>query len=116
MEPNSTEESMDVTSSTTPPTKVDSRRVEIQAKFEEICQSLNLDEQAKTCAWDAYVDLSDKYGLEEQNRPTHWLACALYVACRTTKVETVSGEETMGSNVPLTRILKEADIRYVLDV
>lgn len=110
MEPNSTEESMDVTSSTTPPTKVDSRRVEIQAKFEEICQSLNLDEQAKTCAWDAYVDLSDKYGLEEQNRPTHWLACALYVACRTTKVETVSGEETMGSNVPLTRILKEADI------
>ena len=46
------------------PEKVDNKRVDVLAKFEEICQSLNLDEQAKKCAWDSYVDLSDKYGLE----------------------------------------------------
>ena len=65
MESSEVEERMEVASPTTPPTeKVDNKRVDVLAKFEEICQSLNLDEQAKKCAWDSYVDLSDKYGLE----------------------------------------------------
>lgn len=36
----------------------------VQVKFEEICQGLNLDKQAQEKAWDSYVRLSEKYGLE----------------------------------------------------
>lgn len=36
----------------------------VQLKFEEICQGLNLDKQAQEKAWDSYVRLSEKYGLE----------------------------------------------------
>ena len=36
----------------------------VQIKFEEICQGLNLDKQAREKAWDSYMRLSEKYGLE----------------------------------------------------
>lgn len=52
----------------------------VQIKFEEICQGLNLDKQAQEKAWDSYMRLSEKYGLEVRTRPcdshvTHLPTC-----------------------------------------
>ena len=41
----------------------------VQIKFEEICQGLNLDKQAQEKAWDSYMRLSEKYGLEVSTGP-----------------------------------------------
>uniref|UniRef100_A0A8C7BMA5 Retinoblastoma-like protein 2 n=1 Tax=Neovison vison TaxID=452646 RepID=A0A8C7BMA5_NEOVI len=74
-----------------------------QQRFEELCSRLNMDEAARAEAWDSYRNMSESYTLEGND--LHWLACALYVACRKS-VPTVSKGTVEGNYVSLTRILR----------
>lgn len=62
-----------------------------------------MDEAARAEAWDSYRAMSESYTLEGND--LHWLACALYVACRRS-VPTVSKGTVEGNYVSLTRILR----------
>ncbi|XP_004583909.2 retinoblastoma-like protein 2 [Ochotona princeps] len=75
----------------------------IQQRFDELCSRLNMDEAARAEAWDSYRSMSESYTLEGND--LHWLACALYVACRKS-VPTVSKGTVEGNYVSLTRILR----------
>ena len=47
-----------------------------------------------------------------QGESLHWLACALYVACRKSVVPTVDSSGTVEGNcVSLTRLLRAAKLR-----
>lgn len=48
-----------------------------------------------------------------QGDPCHWLACAIYVACRNVTEHTVGDSETLieGNLVSLTRLLRLCNIR-----
>ncbi|KAM5296819.1 retinoblastoma-like protein 2 isoform 1-T4 [Glossophaga mutica] len=72
-------------------------------RFEELCCRLNMDETARAEAWDSYRSMSESYTLEGND--LHWLACALYVACRKS-VPTVSRGTVEGNYVSLTRLLR----------
>ncbi|XP_019499398.1 PREDICTED: retinoblastoma-like protein 2 isoform X2 [Hipposideros armiger] len=74
-----------------------------QQRFDELCSRLNMDEAARAEAWDSYRSMSESYTLEGND--LHWLACALYVACRKS-VPTVSKGTVEGNYVSLTRILR----------
>ncbi|XP_024407208.2 retinoblastoma-like protein 2 [Desmodus rotundus] len=74
-----------------------------QQRFEELCCRLNMDETARAEAWDSYRSMSQSYTLEGND--LHWLACALYVACRKS-VPTVSKGTVEGNYVSLTRLLR----------
>ncbi|XP_042545829.1 retinoblastoma-like protein 2 isoform X1 [Dipodomys spectabilis] len=76
---------------------------QVQQRFDELCCSLNMDEAARAEAWDSYRSMSESYTLEGND--LHWLACALYVACRKS-VPTVSKGTVEGNYVSLTRILR----------
>ncbi|XP_055476901.1 retinoblastoma-like protein 2 isoform X1 [Psammomys obesus] len=76
---------------------------QIQQRFEELCSRLNMDEAARAEAWSSYRSMSESYTLEGND--LHWLACALYVACRKS-VPTVSKGTVEGNYVSLTRILR----------
>ncbi|XP_073882783.1 retinoblastoma-like protein 2 isoform X6 [Macaca fascicularis] len=80
----------------------------IQQRFDELCSRLNMDEAARAEAWDSYRSMSESYTLEGND--LHWLACALYVACRKS-VPTVSKGTVEGNYVSLTRILKCSEQR-----
>ncbi|XP_043937954.1 retinoblastoma-like protein 2 [Protopterus annectens] len=71
--------------------------------FDELCRNLNVDEVAANDAWISYDSINKNYTLEGNN--LHWLACALYVACRRT-VPTVSRGTVEGNYVSLTKILQ----------
>uniref|UniRef100_A0A2I3LNH9 RB transcriptional corepressor like 2 n=1 Tax=Papio anubis TaxID=9555 RepID=A0A2I3LNH9_PAPAN len=81
---------------------------QIQQRFDELCSRLNMDEAARAEAWDSYRSMSESYTLEGND--LHWLACALYVACRKS-VPTVSKGTVEGNYVSLTRILKCSEQR-----
>ena len=49
-----------------------------------------------------------------QGNQIHWLACALYEACRRTKVPTVGRGTVEGNCVSLTRLLRSSKFRYCL--
>ncbi|KAM9508583.1 retinoblastoma-like protein 2 isoform 2-T2 [Guaruba guarouba] len=72
-------------------------------RYEELCSSLNMDERARSEAWLSYQSMKRNYTLEGND--LHWLACALYVACRKA-VPTVSKGTAEGNYVSLTRILR----------
>ncbi|KAF4010696.1 hypothetical protein G4228_001936 [Cervus hanglu yarkandensis] len=74
-----------------------------QQRFDELCSRLNMDEAARAEAWESYRSMSESYTLEGND--LHWLACALYVACRKS-VPTVSKGTVEGNYVSLTRILR----------
>uniref|UniRef100_A0A8B9GKI5 RB transcriptional corepressor like 2 n=1 Tax=Astyanax mexicanus TaxID=7994 RepID=A0A8B9GKI5_ASTMX len=65
-----------------------------------------MDEEASNGAWRSYENISKNYTLEGSE--LHWLACALYVACRTS-VPTVSKGTAEGNYVSLTRILRSSE-------
>ncbi|KAM9569433.1 retinoblastoma-like protein 2 isoform 1-T1 [Salvelinus alpinus] len=75
----------------------------IRLGFEELCRALNMDVEASNEAWRSYESISKKYTLEGSD--LHWLACAIYVACRT-PVPTVDRGTAEGNYVSLTRILR----------
>ncbi|XP_056137847.1 retinoblastoma-like protein 2 [Lampris incognitus] len=71
--------------------------------FEDLCRALNMDEDASSEAWKSYENISRNFTLEGSE--LHWLACALYVACRSS-VPTVGKGTAEGNYVSLTRILR----------
>ncbi|XP_051548338.1 retinoblastoma-like protein 2 isoform X2 [Myxocyprinus asiaticus] len=73
--------------------------------FEDLCRALNMDEESSNGAWRSYENISKNYTLEGSE--LHWLACALYVACRSS-VPTVSKGTAEGNYVSLTRILRSS--------
>ncbi|XP_054566143.1 retinoblastoma-like protein 2 isoform X2 [Eptesicus fuscus] len=79
-----------------------------QQRFDELCCRLNMDEAARAEAWDSYRSMSESYTLEGND--LHWLACALYVACRKS-VPTVSKGTAEGNYVSLTRLLRCSEQR-----
>lgn len=74
-----------------------------KAGFEDLCRALNMDLEASNEAWKTYENISRNFTLEGDER--HWLACALYVACRSS-VPTVGRGTSEGNYVSLTRILR----------
>ncbi|NXS11747.1 RBL1 protein, partial [Neodrepanis coruscans] len=48
-----------------------------------------------------------------QGDPLHWVACALYVACRRSRVPTVGSGPMEGNGVSLTRILRSARLSLI---
>ncbi|XP_038138136.1 retinoblastoma-like protein 2 isoform X2 [Cyprinodon tularosa] len=74
-----------------------------RTRFDELCRALNMDEEASTEAWRSYENISRNFTLEGSE--LHWLACALYVACRSS-VPTVGKGTAEGNYVSLTRILR----------
>lgn len=52
-----------------------------------------------------------------QGDPLHWMACALYVACRTSITPTVQpGKTVEGNCVSLTKLLRLCNIRYEFNI
>uniref|UniRef100_A0A8B9U1P9 RB transcriptional corepressor like 1 n=1 Tax=Anas zonorhyncha TaxID=75864 RepID=A0A8B9U1P9_9AVES len=72
------------------------------AAIERLCQELNLD------AASAAEALRDFTG-----EALHWLACALYVACRKSVLPTVGSGLMEGNCVSLTRILRSAKLSLI---
>ena len=48
-----------------------------------------------------------------QGDQIHWLACALYVACRNSTLSTVQGTVVQGNGVSLTRLLRSAKLSLI---
>ncbi|KAM4643100.1 retinoblastoma-like protein 2 isoform 4-T5 [Amazona ochrocephala] len=71
-------------------------------RYEELCSSLNMDGRARCEAWLSYQNMKRNFTLEGND--LHWLARALYMACRKA-VPTVSKGTAEGNYVSLTRIL-----------
>ncbi|XP_058788567.1 retinoblastoma-like protein 1 isoform X2 [Phymastichus coffea] len=74
-------------------------------KHQDLCQKLNMDAGAANDAWKAYDDMRKRYSLEGDQ--SHWIGCALYVACRKTSFPTVGKSNTsiQGNCVSLTKLL-----------
>ncbi|XP_062276424.1 retinoblastoma-like protein 2 [Scomber scombrus] len=81
-----------------------------RAGFEELCRGLNMDEEASNEAWKTYENISRNFTLEGSE--LHWLACALYVACRSS-VPTVGKGTVEGNYVSLTRILRCSEMSLI---
>ncbi|XP_068452622.1 retinoblastoma-like protein 2 isoform X2 [Clinocottus analis] len=78
--------------------------------FEDLCRALNMDEEASSEAWKSYDTMSRNFTLE--GRDLHWLACSLYVACRSS-VPTVGKGTAEGNYVSLTRILRCSEMSLI---
>lgn len=79
-------------------------------RYENLCRDLNMDEETSNEAWSSYERISTNYTLEGDS--LHWLACALYVACRRSVVPTVDSSAIVEGNcVSLTRLLRAAKLR-----
>uniref|UniRef100_A0A3Q3WZP4 Uncharacterized protein n=1 Tax=Mola mola TaxID=94237 RepID=A0A3Q3WZP4_MOLML len=81
-----------------------------RAGFDDLCRALNMDEEAGSEAWKTYEKISRNFTLEGSE--LHWLACALYVACRSS-VPTVGKGTSEGNYVSLTRILRCSEMSLI---
>ncbi|XP_039239753.1 retinoblastoma-like protein 1 isoform X3 [Pipra filicauda] len=81
------------------------------AAVEQLCRDLNLDAASAAEALRDFTALRGTYSLEGE--PLHWLACALYVACRRSRVPTVGSVPMEGNGVSLTRILRSARLSLI---
>ncbi|XP_051884343.1 retinoblastoma-like protein 2 isoform X1 [Pristis pectinata] len=79
-------------------------------RFEELCQKLNMDECARCEAWASYERISKNYTLEGED--LHWLACALYVACRKA-IPSVGRGIVEGNCVSLRKILRCSELSLI---
>uniref|UniRef100_A0A8C3UYH1 RB transcriptional corepressor like 1 n=1 Tax=Catharus ustulatus TaxID=91951 RepID=A0A8C3UYH1_CATUS len=74
-------------------------------------RELNLDAASAAEALREFTALRGTYSLEGE--ALHWLACALYVACRRSRVPTVGSSPMEGNGVSLTRILRSARLSLI---
>ncbi|XP_064377430.1 retinoblastoma-like protein 1 isoform X2 [Dromaius novaehollandiae] len=81
------------------------------AAVERLCQELNLDAASAAEALRDFTALRGTYSLEGE--VVHWLACALYVACRKSVIPTVGSGLMEGNCVSLTRILRSAKLSLI---
>ncbi|XP_033822794.1 retinoblastoma-like protein 1 [Periophthalmus magnuspinnatus] len=79
--------------------------------LEALCQELNLDEQTATEAMENFTAICNTYTLEGE--VVHWLACALYAACRKNSIPTVGKGLMEGNCVSLTRILRSSKLSLI---
>eukprot|EP00118_Oscarella_pearsei_P028309 m.1847 g.1847 ORF g.1847 m.1847 type:complete len:955 (+) comp7962_c0_seq1:163-3027(+) len=84
---------------------------EDKERYDELCRTLNMDEATQTAAWTEFERILDNFTIEGDK--LHWLACSLYVSCRTSVVETVGGEKSSGNSVSLTQILRNAGLSLI---
>ncbi|XP_074533559.1 retinoblastoma-like protein 2 isoform X1 [Halichoeres trimaculatus] len=82
-----------------------------RAGFEDLCRGLNMDEETSSEAWKSYENISTNFTLEGSE--LHWLACSLYVACRSSSVPTVGKGTVEGNYVSLTRILRCSEMSLI---
>lgn len=80
-------------------------------RFEELCLDLNMDTNAKEEALQNYQRIQTNFTLEGDQ--LHWLACALYEACRRSMVPTVGRGTLEGNCVSLTRLLRSAKFSLI---
>ncbi|XP_077581531.1 retinoblastoma-like protein 1 [Stigmatopora nigra] len=80
----------------------------VRKSLETLCHELNMDERTATEAMDNFTAIWNTYTLEGEL--VHWLACALYAACRKGSVPTVGRGFMEGNCVSLTRILRTAKL------
>uniref|UniRef100_A0A3P9PND2 Retinoblastoma-like protein 1 n=1 Tax=Poecilia reticulata TaxID=8081 RepID=A0A3P9PND2_POERE len=83
----------------------------VRRSLETLCQELNMDEQPAAEAMDNFTAIWDTYTLEGE--VVHWLACALYAACRKGSTPTVGKGLMEGNCVSLTRILRCAKLSLI---
>uniref|UniRef100_UPI00398F0D84 retinoblastoma-like protein 1 isoform X1 n=1 Tax=Pristiophorus japonicus TaxID=55135 RepID=UPI00398F0D84 len=79
--------------------------------FDKLCQDLNMDQETGGEAWDIFQRIGQNYTLEGET--LHWLACALYVACRKSLTPTVGKGIMEGNGVSLTRILRSSKLSLI---
>ena len=93
-----------------PATPAESR--EVHELYRNLCAELNMDADTLEEAWRAYTATKQKYSLEGDQ--LHWLACALYVACRKGSLPTVGRQIVMeGNGVSLTRLLRSTKLSLI---
>ncbi|KAL4235049.1 Retinoblastoma-like protein 1 [Mactra antiquata] len=80
-------------------------------RYDELCLDLNMDKKTKEEAWRNYERIKKNYTLEGDQ--LHWLACALYEACRRTVVPTVGRGTVEGNCVSLTRLLRSTKFSLI---
>uniref|UniRef100_A0A8D2Q528 Retinoblastoma-like protein 1 n=1 Tax=Varanus komodoensis TaxID=61221 RepID=A0A8D2Q528_VARKO len=83
----------------------------VRAAIDHLCQELNLDAGSTAEALREFSALRGTYSLEGET--VHWLACALYVACRKSVIPTVGSGLMEGNCVSLTRILRSAKLSLI---
>ncbi|XP_035243442.1 retinoblastoma-like protein 1 [Anguilla anguilla] len=83
----------------------------VRKSLEAICQELNMDEETATEALQNFTAILDTYTLEGD--VVHWLACALYAACRKGWTPTVGKGVVEGNCVSLTRILRSSKLSLI---
>ncbi|XP_026741759.1 retinoblastoma-like protein 2 [Trichoplusia ni] len=82
------------------------------AKMDSLCSNLNVDPAAAKKSKDSFLEIKRNYTLDGDT--LHWMACALYVACRTSITPTVqSGKAVEGNCVSLTRLLRLCNISLI---
>nr|XP_032519545.1 retinoblastoma-like protein 2 isoform X1 [Danaus plexippus plexippus]XP_032519546.1 retinoblastoma-like protein 2 isoform X2 [Danaus plexippus plexippus]XP_032519547.1 retinoblastoma-like protein 2 isoform X1 [Danaus plexippus plexippus] len=82
------------------------------ATMDNLCSQLNVDPGAAKKSKESYSEIKQNYTLDGDE--LHWMACALYVACRTSITPTVqSGKAVEGNCVSLTRLLRLCNISLI---
>ncbi|XP_045778011.1 retinoblastoma-like protein 1 [Maniola jurtina] len=82
------------------------------AAMDNLCSELNVDPVAAAKSKESFSEIKQNYTLDGD--VLHWMACALYVACRTSITPTVqSGKAVEGNCVSLTRLLRLCNISLI---
>lgn len=90
----------------------DSER-KLYKQFYELCRSLNLDKSTSSEAWKNFSETYEPY--THAGEAFHWMGCALYVACKTATIPTVSKTSVVvqGNLVNLKGLLKLVDLSII---
>ncbi|XP_075033617.1 retinoblastoma-like protein 1 isoform X2 [Mixophyes fleayi] len=83
----------------------------VREQLECLCGELNLDQETAAETLSNFTRTWSTYSLEGEVK--HWLACALYAACRKGVIPTVGRGIMEGNGVSLTRILRSAKLSLI---
>ncbi|XP_050674700.1 retinoblastoma-like protein 2 isoform X2 [Leptidea sinapis] len=82
------------------------------AALDNLCSQLNVDPVAAKKSKQSFAEIRRNFTLDGD--VLHWMACALYVACRTAITPTVeTGKAVAGNCVSLTRLLRLCNISLI---
>uniref|UniRef100_A0A182NJ15 Retinoblastoma-associated protein A-box domain-containing protein n=1 Tax=Anopheles dirus TaxID=7168 RepID=A0A182NJ15_9DIPT len=82
----------------------------VRETHRKICRALNIDADTERRSWFSYENTRDQFDLTGE--PTHWLCCALYVACLQ-ELPAVGHPDhyIQGNGVNITNLLTQCNIR-----
>ncbi|KAL0820377.1 hypothetical protein ABMA28_006268 [Loxostege sticticalis] len=81
-------------------------------QLDTLCSDLNVDPVAAKKSKESFLEIKRHYTLDGDL--LHWMACAMYVACRTSITPTVQSGKAVESNcVSLTRLLRLCNISLI---